>query len=74
MSNRWAFESLGRSVDLDALLANGASPLGPPLLEQYRHSFSRAPAETWLVLAAFALFFLAATCVALARRTASLSG
>ena len=69
MSDRWSFESLGHSVGLNAFFANGASPLGPPLLDQYGDSFSRPVVETWLIMTAFTVVFLAATCLVLKRKS-----
>jgi ABC-type multidrug transport system ATPase subunit len=67
-SDKWAFEALGTSTDLNYLLAEGSSPLGPPLLAQYEDSFSRPVEEHWLILAGFTLAFLVATCLVLARK------
>jgi hypothetical protein len=69
MSDRWSFESLGHSAELNTLFANGASPLGPPLLAQYGDSFSRSAVETWLIMTAFTVVFLAATCLVLKRKS-----
>ena len=71
MSDRWSFESLGHSVGLNALFANGVSPLGPPLLTQYGDSFSRPVIETWLIMVAFTLVFLASTCIVLTRKSSA---
>jgi len=71
MSDRWSFESLGHSAGLNALFANGASPLGPPLLAQYGDSFSRPVVETWLIMTAFTVVFLAATCLVLKRKSSA---
>jgi hypothetical protein len=66
MTNRWAFESLGSGIGLDALWAHGRSPLGPPLLASYGDTFggptaacseilSSGPAKgTWTVRAPLA--------------------
>jgi hypothetical protein len=62
---------LGHSVGLNALFANGASPLGPPLLAQYGDSFSRPVVETWLIMTAFTVVFLAATCIVLKRKSSA---
>jgi hypothetical protein len=71
MSDRWSFESLGHSASLNALFAHGASPLGPPLLAQYGDTFSRPEVETWLIMTAFTVIFLAATCVVLQRKSSA---
>ncbi len=71
MSDRWSFESLGHSVGLNALFANGASPLGPPLLAQYGDSFSRPVIETWLIMVVFTVVFLTSTCIVLKRKSSA---
>ena len=62
MANRWAFESLGRALDLDALGAHlqGVTP--------YRNAFAGPSTFGWIVLAAYALVFTFATVVVLQRR------
>ncbi|WP_433469690.1 ATP-binding cassette domain-containing protein [Spirillospora sp. CA-128828] len=69
MSNRWAFEGLGHSLGVERLWATGRSPLGPPLLDSYGGTFSRAVAVDWALLGGFAALFLAGTCLVLTRRT-----
>jgi len=71
MSDRWSFESLGHSVGLNALFANGASPLGPPLLTQYGDSFSRPVIETWLIMIVFTVVFLTSTCIVLKKKSST---
>jgi ABC-type multidrug transport system ATPase subunit len=61
LSVRWGFEALGHSLDLNRLLAEGNSPLGPPTLAQYGDSFSRPIGESWIILAAFTPVFLVVT-------------
>jgi ABC-type multidrug transport system ATPase subunit len=61
-SARWAFEGLGKSLDIETLFAKGSSEVGPPLLAQYGDSFSRAVWQDWLILAAFTVVCLSATC------------
>ncbi|MFN0093975.1 MAG: ATP-binding cassette domain-containing protein [Dehalococcoidia bacterium] len=73
MSDRWAFDALGKSIDLNRLFAEGTSPLGPPLLAQYEDTFSGGLAVDWFVMAGMTVFFLAATCVVLARKRTSFS-
>ncbi|MFJ3306781.1 ATP-binding cassette domain-containing protein [Streptomyces sp. NPDC086549] len=68
MTNRWAFEALGGGVGLESLWREGGSPLGPPLLASYGDSFGHPPSRGWLILAAFALTFLAWTWVILVRK------
>ncbi|MGI5201560.1 ATP-binding cassette domain-containing protein [Spirillospora sp. CA-108201] len=69
MSNRWAFEGLGHSLGVERLWATGRSPLGPPLLDSYGDTFSRAPAVDWAVLGGFTALFLVGACLVLTRRT-----
>ncbi|MGD9895362.1 MAG: ATP-binding cassette domain-containing protein [Dehalococcoidia bacterium] len=71
MTDKWGFEALGASVNLNELFANGASPLGPPLLAEYGTTFSGPVTESWLMLAASAAVFFALTCWVLGRRHAS---
>lgn len=68
MTNRWANESLGRGIGLDALWAHGSSPLGPPLLASYANTFTGSATEGWAWLAGFAVLFLAAAWLVLARK------
>lgn len=68
MTNRWAFEALGSGVGLESLWRAGASPLGPPLLDSYGDSFGHPASRGWLILAGFALLFLAVTWVILVRK------
>ncbi|WP_037575202.1 ABC transporter ATP-binding protein/permease [Phaeacidiphilus oryzae] len=68
MTNRWAYESLGRGIGLDALWAHGSSPLGPPLLASYGRTFTGSAAVGWAWLGGYALLFLAATWLVLARK------
>ncbi|TYB41994.1 ATP-binding cassette domain-containing protein [Actinomadura chibensis] len=69
MSNRWAFEGLGHSLGVERLWATGRSPLGPPLLDSYGDTFSRAVAADWAFLGGFAALFLAGTWLVIVRRT-----
>jgi ABC-type multidrug transport system ATPase subunit len=68
MSNRWAFEGLGHSLDVATLWARGGSPLGPPLLASYGDTFSRPVLADWAILGGFAVVFLAAACLVLGRK------
>ena len=68
MTNRWAFESLGSGIGLNALWAHGRSPLGPPLLASYGDTFGGPTARGWLWLAGFTLLFLTGAWAVLARR------
>lgn len=69
MSNRWSFEALGHGADLNGLLANGRSPLGPPLLRQYGDTFSDPVWTGWLALAGFTVLFTAGAYLVLRLRT-----
>ncbi|MFF2123942.1 ATP-binding cassette domain-containing protein [Streptomyces olivochromogenes] len=68
MTNRWAFEALGSGVGLESLWRTGASPLGPPLLDSYGDSFGHPASRGWLLLAGFAVLFLAVTWAVLVRK------
>jgi hypothetical protein len=62
LANRWAFESLGRSLGLDRLVA-ARSPSSA-----YQAAFAGSPAEGWAVLAGFTGLLLVATVAVLRRR------
>ncbi|MBQ0855221.1 ATP-binding cassette domain-containing protein [Streptomyces sp. BH-SS-21] len=68
MTNRWAFEALGAGIGLEALWRDGASRLGPPLLDAYGDSFAGPARHGWLILTGFTLVFLAATWAVLVRK------
>lgn len=59
LANRWAFEALGRSLDLDTTA---------PGLAGHRAAFSGSPAMAWFLLASFAAVLTAATVAVLGRR------
>ena len=65
--SRWAFEALGRDLDARHILADGGSPLGPPLLASYGDAGTSSIGAYWLILIVFAVVFLAATWAVLAR-------
>ncbi|MFC1401681.1 MULTISPECIES: ATP-binding cassette domain-containing protein [Streptacidiphilus] len=67
MTNRWAFESLGSGIGLNALWAHGRSPLGPPLLASYGDTFGGPTARGWIWLAGFTVLFLTGAWALLAR-------
>jgi ABC-type multidrug transport system ATPase subunit len=69
MSNRWCFEALGHTVGVEHLWRDGGSPLGPPLLASYGHTFSRPVWQDWSVLGGFAVLFFVGTCVVLAGKS-----
>ncbi|MFP5219491.1 MAG: ATP-binding cassette domain-containing protein [Actinomycetes bacterium] len=68
MPDRWAFEAIGRDLELRQLFAEGGSPLGPPLLEAYGDAGTAPTATYWATLAGFTLAFLVATLVVLRLR------
>jgi ABC-type multidrug transport system ATPase subunit len=68
MSNRWAFEALGHSIDVEELWAHGTSPLGPPLLASYGDTFARPVVVDWAILGGCTAAFLLLACVVLARK------
>ncbi len=67
MPSRWAFENVGHDLGARRILGGGGSPLGQPLLASYGDAGSQSSGTYWLILAAFALVFAAATWVALGR-------
>jgi ABC-2 type transporter len=67
--SRWAFEAVGHDLGARRILAEGASPLGPPLLASYGDAGTHSTGTYWLALAAFAVVFLAATWGAVVRAT-----
>src|SRR5207248_6059724 len=50
-------EALGHDLGVRHLLAEGGSPLGPPLLQAYGNAGTQATGVYWLYLAAFAVVF-----------------
>jgi ABC-type multidrug transport system ATPase subunit len=68
--SRWAFEVIGHDLGARRILAQGGSPLGPPLLTSYGGAGAQSTATYWLVLAAFAVGLLLATWRVVARTTA----
>lgn len=69
MSNRWAFEALGRTAELARLWRDGNSPLGRPLLASYEDTFARPVWVDWAILSGFFLAFLAGVYVVLVVKT-----
>ena len=59
--SRWAFEAIGHDLNARHILAEGGSPLGPPLLASYGDAGTSSAGIYWLILAAFAIVFLVAT-------------
>jgi hypothetical protein len=72
MTSRWAFQALGHGLGVAGLWASRRSPLGPPLLASYGSTFSGAARVDWLILAGFAIAFLAATVLVVLRKTSGL--
>jgi hypothetical protein len=66
--DRWAFEALGHDLGVRHILADGGSPLGPPLLEAYGDAGTQATGVYWVYLAAFTVVFFAGAWVVLERR------
>ena len=62
LANRWAFESLGRALELDRLVAS------LPPSSAHHAAFTGTPIEGWAVLAGFVGLLLAATVAVLHRR------
>ena len=67
--SRWAFEVIGHDLGARRILADGGSPLGPPLLASYGDAGTHSTGIYWLVLATFAVVFLVATWGVLVRTT-----
>lgn len=66
---RWAFEALGSDLGARRILAEGGSPLGPPLLDSYGNAGTQSIGTYWLILTAFAAVFLVGTWAVLVRTT-----
>jgi ABC-type multidrug transport system ATPase subunit len=67
--SRWAFEAVGHDVGARRILAEGHSPLGPPLLSSYGDAGSMSTGTYWVTLGVFAVVFLVGTWAVLARST-----
>jgi len=67
--SRWAFEAIGHDLGARRILAEGGSPLGPPLLASYGDAGAWSTGTYWLALGAFAVVFLVATWAVLVRST-----
>jgi hypothetical protein len=67
--SRWAFEAMGHDLGARHILAHGGSRLGPPLLASYGDAGTLSTGTYWLILAGFALVFLAGTWAVLVRTT-----
>jgi len=66
--DRWAFEALGHDLGVRHVLADGGSPLGPPLIAAYGDAGMQATSVYWLYLAAFTVVFFFGAWVILRRR------
>jgi hypothetical protein len=60
---------MGHDLGARAILAEGDSPLGPPLLASYGDAGTNSTGVYWLVLAVFAVAFLVGTWRVLVRTT-----
>ena len=69
MPTRWAFEGFGHDLGARAILADGGSPLGPPLLSSYGDAGTQSTGTYWVILAAFAVVFIFATWLVMLRGT-----
>jgi len=69
MPSRWAFEAIGHDLGAREILADGGSPLGPPLLASFGDAGTASTATYALLLTVFAVGLLAATWMVLARAT-----
>ena len=67
--SRWAFEAIGHELGARQILAGDRSPLGQPLLASYGNAGTASSATYCLVLAVFAVAFVTATWLVLARTT-----
>ncbi len=67
--SRWAFDAIGHDLGARRILAEGRSPLGPPLLASYGDAGTNDTAYYWLILAGFVIAFLSATWFVIARST-----
>lgn len=65
-SDRWAFEAIGRQLEVGAL---GSTSRHSSVLEPYGDAFAGGATGHWLVLGAFTVAFLVAAAKVLARRT-----
>src|SRR5262245_14866750 len=67
--SRWAFEAMGHDLGARRILAEGGSPLGPPLLQSYGNAGTSVIGVYWTILIAFTVVFLVGTWVVLIRTT-----
>jgi ABC-type multidrug transport system ATPase subunit len=67
--SRWAFEAVGHDLGARRILADGGSPLGPPLLASYGDAGTSSIGIYWAILVAFAVIFLVGTWIVLVSST-----
>jgi ABC-type multidrug transport system ATPase subunit len=67
--DRWAFEALGHDFGVRHILADGGSPLGPPLIAAYGDAGTDATGVYWAFLAAFTVVFFFGAWAILRRRS-----
>ena len=67
--SRWAFEAVGHDLGARRILADGGSPLGPPLLASYGDAGTSSIGVYWAILVAFAVIFLVGTWIVLVYST-----
>ena len=65
--SRWTFEATGHDLGARHILADGGSPLGPPLLESYGDAGTQSVGTYWLILGVFTVVFLVGTWVVIVR-------
>jgi len=65
--SRWTFEAIGHDLGARHILADGGSPLGPPLLESYGDAGTQSVGTYWLILGVFTVVFLVGTWVVIVR-------
>ncbi len=68
MSDRWAFELVGRDLGLRPLFAADPSPLGPSLLDEFGSAWTLDHVTGWLLLMVWIVVLSAVAWVALDRR------
>jgi ABC-type multidrug transport system permease subunit len=71
-TDKYAFNALGKSVDINSRFADSASPLGPSLLAQYGGTFSGSVMPDWAIMGGVTILLLALTCWVLSRKSPTL--
>ena len=72
--SRWAFEAVGHDLGIRRLMAEGGSPLGPPLLATFGDAGTEPTAMYWAILAAFTVVFIVGTLLVLRKTVARSPG